>query len=238
MWLRAALAGADGPGRRALPAGELLHPVPLVALILLVANDWLAKPSPAVPGWLSGKLSDVAGLVAAPLVATAAVDCALLLAARAGARVDFSLGRGRLTAAVFTSGLAFAAVKLWPAAARAFERAGGLVGLDWRAVADPTDLVALPALAVAWWVGRREIARVPLGRIEVLERRWRASGQDPRSGLNDVIACGAPAELAEELARALQSYFEGGSAAPARAALGWLRGSPGGESSHSRNLPP
>ena len=107
----------------------------------------------------------------------------------------------------------------------------------WRIVSDPTDLVALPALAVAWWVGRREIARVPLGRLEVLERRWRESGQPPGPGLADVVQSGAPAEAAEELARALLSYFQGGLAEPARAALERLRGLQPGESSPSRKTP-
>ena len=31
--LHGILAGRDGPGRRALPAGELLHPVPLIAIV-------------------------------------------------------------------------------------------------------------------------------------------------------------------------------------------------------------
>jgi hypothetical protein len=211
--------------------------VPLLALLVLVANDWLAKPSAIVPGWLSGKLSDVAGLVAAPLAATAALDCALWLAARAGARVDFSLGRGRLAGALLVCAAGFSAVKLWPAAARGLEQVGGAFGLDWRVVSDPTDLVALPALAVAWWLGRREIARVPLGRLEVLERRWRQSGQPPGAGLADVVQSGAEPAAAEELARTLVSYFGGGPAGPARAALDRLRGPQAGESSPSRKTP-
>ena len=207
--------------------------MPLVALLVLLANDWLAKPSAIVPGWLTGKLSDVAGLVAAPLVATAALDCALFLIARR--RVDFSLGRGRLAGALLACAAAFSAVKLWPAAAGGLAHIGG--ALDWRVVSDPTDLVTLPALAVAWWVGRREIARVPLGRLEVLERRWRESRQPPGPGLADVVQSGAPAEAVEELARALLSYFQGGPAEPARAALERLRDPQPGESSPSRKTP-
>ncbi|HEU5057510.1 MAG TPA: hypothetical protein VFU21_13340, partial [Kofleriaceae bacterium] len=83
MRLRAILAGSEGPGRRALPAGELLEPVALGAVLLLVVNDWLLKGR--APAALTGKLSDLAGLVAAPLIATAALDTALWAAARLGA---------------------------------------------------------------------------------------------------------------------------------------------------------
>jgi hypothetical protein len=222
--LRAALAGEDGPGKTALPAGELLHPVTLGALLLLLVNDWLAKPGAAVPAWLTGKLSDVAGLLVAPLVATALLDCALWLVARLGASLDFSLHRGRLHAAAIACGAAFTAVKLSPSAASALERAAGWIGLDWRVVTDPSDLVALPALAIAVWLGRREIARVPLGRLEVLERRWRARGQLPGPGLADVVRCGADSARVEQLASALESYFRGGPPAPVRDALARLRG--------------
>ena len=54
------LGGVDGPGKRALPAGELFHPVTLAALALLVVNDRVLKG--ALPGAVTGKLSDVAGL--------------------------------------------------------------------------------------------------------------------------------------------------------------------------------
>jgi hypothetical protein len=229
-WLRAALAGEDGPGQPALPAGELLHPVPLAALAALVVNDWLIKPNALVPGWLSGKLSDVAGLLAAPLVATAAIDCTLWLLVRLSRRsltIDFSLRRGRLLGAAACVAAAFAALKMCPAAAHALERAAGWLGGDWRVVSDPTDLVALPAVALAALLGRREIARVPLGRIEVLERRSRARGQPPGPELEDVVRCGADRARAEQLASALESYFQGGPPEPVRAALDRLRKRPG-----------
>jgi hypothetical protein len=236
VWLRAALAGDDGPGRRALPAGELFHPVTLVALVALVVNDWVLKPGPA-PVWLVGKLSDVAGLIAAPLVATAALDAALWLAARAGLarRVDFSLGPGRLVAAAAACGAAFAAVKLSPTAARALEHATGWVGLDWHVVSDTTDLLALPALAGALAIGWREIARVPLGRIEVLERGWRA-GASTTVGLGDVARASGQPEAVRALGAALDAFFAGGGAEPAQAALDRLR-RPSGPRAASRPSP-
>jgi hypothetical protein len=67
-WLR----GRDRVDGAPLPIGEALHPLVLAAAALLVLNDWWLKPS-AAPGWLTGKLSDLAGLVLAPLVLSALV---------------------------------------------------------------------------------------------------------------------------------------------------------------------
>jgi hypothetical protein len=213
------LAGEDGPGRRALPVGELLHPVPLAAAALLVLNDRWLKGADLLPAAVTGKLSDLAGLLFFPLLLTAGADLVLLAAARLGARVDFSLRRWKLSAAVALTAAAFAAVKLSPAAADAAANLLGALGLPSRIVADPTDLVALPVLALAGWLGVREIARVPLGRLEVLQR----AGRDPAPGLADVAACGAPRVQVAALAAALADYFAGGDAAPAEAALRSIR---------------
>src|SRR5690349_14518972 len=92
---RRILAGDDGPARAGLPINELLAPLPLVALALLGINDWVLKPSSA-PEWLTGKLSDFAGLFVFPLVATAAFDLVLLVLFRLGAPVDYTLRRWKL----------------------------------------------------------------------------------------------------------------------------------------------
>ena len=57
----AELAGADAPR----PADGLLHPVVIGALVLLAVNDQVLKAS--APGPLTWILSDVAGLIVAPL---------------------------------------------------------------------------------------------------------------------------------------------------------------------------
>lgn len=219
LWRR--LGGEDAAGRAALPAGELFHPVTLGALVVLVVNDWWLKGS-AAPGWLTGKLSDVAGLIAAPLVATAVLDTIAWIAARAGAPIDFTLRRWKLGAAIAIIGAAFAVVKLVPDAARAvadvLARGFGRAAI----VADPTDLIALPALAVAAWIGRRELARVPLGRLEHLVRR-RRRGVPIAGGLEDVAAAGGDRDAVAALGDALAAYADGGPAAPVDAALARLR---------------
>ena len=184
-----ALAGPDG-ARGGLPCAELLAPLPLAAIALVAANDWWWKPRAALPAWALGKLSDLGGVIALPLVLTAALDLALAVAARLGAPVDWTLRRWKLAAAVAVTAAAVCATKLSPAAARAV---ASLLGRDAHIVADPGDLLVLPALVLPWWHGRRALARVAYGRIAWL----RARGVDPATGLADAVAAGAdPAAIA------------------------------------------
>jgi hypothetical protein len=221
--LHALFAGRDGPGERALPAGEFLHPLPLCALAVLVVNDWYLKGAQVLPGIVTGKLSDFAGLLFFPLLCTALADVALWGAARAGAPVDFSLGRGRLAVACAGTAALFAATKLSDAWAGGVVAALGWIGVDARIVVDPTDLLALPSVAVAYWLGRREIARVPLGRLEVIERRWRRGRTDVAAQLRDVRRAGADAGAVAALADGLTLYHRSGERAAADAALAALR---------------
>jgi hypothetical protein len=54
------------------PEYPLLHPVPLFALATLILNDHVLKQR--YPGWVTGKLSDVAGMVFFPLLLLAFID--------------------------------------------------------------------------------------------------------------------------------------------------------------------
>lgn len=106
-----------------------------LALLVLVVNDHLLKGAGVVPGWLTGKLSDCAGLVVAPVVAA-----------------ELCLGRLRALrapAAVLVV-LAFVATELFAPAARAAELALGALGLSWRLWPDPTDLLALAVLPLTF----------------------------------------------------------------------------------------
>ena len=216
------LAGDDGPGRRGLPIAEVMAPLPIAALAVLVGNDWLLKPSRVVPGWLTGKLSDVAGLVLFPLLVTAIVDLALVAAFRLGANVDFTLRRWKLAVSIAATAAVFAALKLSPALAS--HAAAALAAITGRAaiVADPTDLLALPALAVAAWHGRRAIARVPTGRLELAERATR-TGRPLAPPFADAAACGAPPDAVAALDAAFTAWLAGGPAPPVAAALDRLR---------------
>ena len=202
---RQLLAGADGPVRAGLPLNELLAPLPLLALVLLGVNDWVLKPS-AAPEWLTGKLSDFAGLFVFPLVATAAFDLLLLVAWKLGAPVDYTLRRWKLALAIVLELVGFTVLKLWPAGSDALVEVMRLAFPRAEVYMDPTDLLAFVMLPLTWWYGRRVIARGAYGRLA-----WaaRAGVKEPFA---DALACGAdPAVVAEV------------HAAPTEAALTQLR---------------
>lgn len=167
----------------------------VAALVALLANDWWGKA--AYPGWLTGKLSDAAGLVIAPLALAAALGCALHALAALGAPVAPALGRRRLGAAIALVALGFAACKLSPPVAHGVATALSYLGGAPRIVADPTDLLTLPCAALAWWVGRAELALVPRGGLhEAWRRRQAGDARWPRS-LRAAAAAGAsPASVA------------------------------------------
>jgi hypothetical protein len=136
------------------PHGPVLawfgHPATVAATFLLLVNDHLLKA--LWPGPVTGKLSDVAGLLVAPPVLALAFLPALALT-RAG---PFSSVLARLAAPVATvaTGVGFTLVKTTEGGAEFASRVWTLVAGPSRVLADPTDLVALPALGVAWLVWR------------------------------------------------------------------------------------
>lgn len=210
------LAGPDGV-RPGLPCAELLAPVPLAAIALVAINDWWWKPHATWPAAWTGKLSDVGGVIALPLVLTAALGLALRAAARLGAPVDWTLRRWKLDLALALTAAAVAATKLSPDVAA---WVAARLGKDAQIYVDRTDLLALPALVVPWWQGRRTIARVPYGRVAWIF----GAGVAPAPTLADAIAAGAdPAQVAA-LAAALTAPIE---PAAVDAALAALRDRPG-----------
>ncbi len=181
------LAGEDGPGRKALPLGEFLHPVPLVALAVLVVNDHVLKG--AGPAWLTGKLSDFAGVLFFPLLLTALGDVLACGVARpTGAQIDFSLRRWKLLAGMAVTAAIMLALELSPSFGRRFTWALGRIGVPSATTRDPWDLLALASLIPAWAVGLAELRRVPLGRIEVIQRAIAAYG---RAGTGAGLGAGA-----------------------------------------------
>lgn len=174
----------------------MFHPGALVALVTLVANDWWAKR--AYPSWITGKLSDVAGLVMAPLALTAAIGALCWVAMALGARIDPSLTRRRLSIAIAAVAAPFLATKLSEAAARAVAEGLAIFGGQPRIVCDPTDLIALPALWFAWRVGAAELRLVPRGRAHAIWRGHRALG----GALDEVRAAGAEAASVAAIERA------------------------------------
>lgn len=149
-----------------VPGDGLLHPVPILAICLMVANDHALKQ--LSPGIVTGKLSDLAGLIFFPLFLQAVWET---LTSAIGRPVVAN--RRILLVSVIATGLVFSAAKLVAEAGDAYRV--GLGALQWfvagpalllggnalgapQAVhftADLTDLVVLPALAIAWFVGSR-----------------------------------------------------------------------------------
>ncbi|MEU4550929.1 hypothetical protein [Micromonospora violae] len=125
----------------------LCHPGTLFALILLLVNDHVLKA--AFPGLLTGKLSDVAGLVLAPpLVAVLLTLLVPRLPARAAA-----------LAGLVVVGAGFAVVKSSGYAAELASSAWTVLAGPSLVRADWTDLLTLPALGLAWWSWTRSRRR-------------------------------------------------------------------------------
>jgi len=117
----------------------LAHPVWLGALALLLVNDHALKGSGLLPGWITGKLSDLSGLFVAPAL------LAILLRARS---------RQALLVVHLIVGFGFAALELSRELTGAAETLYGAFGLRWVQWSDPTDLLALAVLPGAFVFAR------------------------------------------------------------------------------------
>ena len=139
-----------------VPGALLLHPVVLAAIACFVVNDHVLKP--ANPGWLTGKLSDVAGLIFFPVLIAAVAELVKPVARRHAAAT--------LLLAVTITGLTYVAMLVVPAGGDGYRWFIGIVQWPFRIAgaiaagaplpaiapvrfaADPTDLITLPALLV------------------------------------------------------------------------------------------
>lgn len=119
------------------PQRALLHPVWLASLVLLALNDHWLKYAGLLPDVVTGKLSDLAGLVVAPAL------FATLIRART---------RRSLLLAHVAVGAVFSAIQLSSLAATTWSALMAGIGFPWIITSDPTDLLALPMLAVSWRV--------------------------------------------------------------------------------------
>jgi hypothetical protein len=139
-----------------VPGGLLLHPVVLASIACFVVNDHVFKA--AHPGWLTGKLSDVAGLIFFPVLIAAVAELVTPTARRHAGAILFL--------AVVVTGLTYVAMLLVPAGGDGYRWFIGIAQWPFRIVAaiaagaplpaiapvrfaaDPTDLITLPALLV------------------------------------------------------------------------------------------
>jgi len=125
---------------------------------VLAVNDHVLKTTGLLPSLVTGKLSDLAGLVVAPALLAALV--------RARTRRAWWLCAAAVAAV-------FSAINLSPTAAHAFTGAFASVGIPFAVWPDPTDLTALPAVALSYWVARRASSIQP--GPPPMPRRWLAS---------------------------------------------------------------
>ncbi|HKP62552.1 MAG TPA: hypothetical protein VJV78_37715 [Polyangiales bacterium] len=140
-----------------VPGGMLLHPVAVVALVTWLVNDHVLKS--LTPGWLTGKLSDVACLIVCPLLVVAAVELRW-------PAVPWNRQRWILLAALLVFGLIMGGIRVWPWAADAYRHGLGAAQWPVRALVasllgspvpqlrpvqlamDVTDIATLPSLIV------------------------------------------------------------------------------------------
>jgi hypothetical protein len=144
----------------------MTHGVFVVGVLLLALNDHVLKA--AWPGWWTGKLSDAAGMVFFPLLLQSVWELATQAAGRwKGHRL------GVTTACVVLTGTVFTLVKTIPQAAHAYRVTWGVLrwplelgSACWHNQSVPTlgrvqltmdasDVLVLPFLALALWVGWR-----------------------------------------------------------------------------------
>jgi hypothetical protein len=132
--------------RTLLDLSPLHRPLWWAALALLLINDNLLKGGGVAPGWLTGKLSDFAFLVVAPVLLAALLPRAL------PRRRAIALG------AIVSI---YAAADLSASVSEAILAAAHWIGLPWRLWPDVTDLVALSVLPLTWRLMRPPRAQLP-----------------------------------------------------------------------------
>lgn len=180
----------------ALPVAELTHPAALAAMALLAVNDHLLKGAGILPGWLTGKLSDVAGVVFFPLLLTALLDTALWIANRVAAalgrppRLDTALTVPKVVAACAVTAFALAAIQLSDTAVAAYRAFTGAFGFPAHVTQDPTDILALAFLAVPLWIGVRaaRTARTPRSAPDATTPAAPDAGRPAPAGWNGIAS--------------------------------------------------
>jgi hypothetical protein len=139
MRLSPALVSSPRPNLPERPGwftqAPLTRPLWWAALALLLLNDNVLKGRGIVPGWLTGKLSDFAFLIVAPVLAAALLPAAL---------------RGRRALALAAVVGLYVAADVSQSVSDAVVNAAALLGMRWRLWPDVSDLVALAVLPLTW----------------------------------------------------------------------------------------
>ncbi|WP_203652803.1 hypothetical protein [Demequina activiva] len=181
----------DGRGARPATLRWIAHPASVAGIAVLVLNDHVLKAE--FGSWWTGKLSDIAGLIFFPA----------LLAAVASLAVPRASARLLMPAAIAVTGIGFTVVKATDMGAATASAV--LTAITWPSTVlrDPTDLVALAALAVAAWTAHASLrdaqdtqnAQDTQGARTDGHTRWRAAVLVPIAVLASV-ATSAPEQSA------------------------------------------
>lgn len=134
--------------------GWLAHPVSLGAVLVMALNDHVLKAEFGT--WWTGKLSDVAGLVFFPAVVAVVLAFVMPGSARPASADAF---RRLVVVATAVTGVGFAWVKATESGASIASELLSAISGPGVILADTTDLLALPALGLAVWVGLGVTAR-------------------------------------------------------------------------------
>lgn len=126
----------------------LQHPLTLLSIAILLLNDHVLKV--VSPSWVTGKLSDFAGLFFFPFIVAAGLSLALF---------KFNLSRQRI------GQIAFGLVAVWFVLLKTAPLVNSLtaqfaslfIGTPARLILDPTDLIALFVMLPAWMLWDRTI---------------------------------------------------------------------------------
>ena len=159
-------------GERVPPWTALFRTGPCLAWCLLVWNDHYGKGSTWLPPFVAGKLSDFAGLAFFPLLLVALGNSMMCVLGRVSPRLAplGALHLWQLQLSCLMTGVVFSAIQLFPPVAELYRQIC-IVAVPWddgrlvRVVSDPSDLLALCAVALAYRWGQGAIAQIPPGRL-------------------------------------------------------------------------
>jgi len=210
------IAPEEHPGD-ALPLTLLLRATPVFSLLLLLVNDHYLKGRGILPTFISGKLSDFAGLVFFPLLLLALYNLfgTLLFRYRKniGILVSPSPTFFQLLLSCLITGVFFTMVQLSSSFANFYAQTSAFL-MFWShqgvsVTQDPSDIWALLSLFAALYIGARALKKVPPYRVRVLRFQLQHISNPAlrlkfaRKKLRDLKLLGANLEGLEALAKAL-----------------------------------
>lgn len=149
------------------PIDLICHPAVLAAVVVVAVNDHLLKGSGLLPGAVTGKLSDVAGLFFFPVLVAALLALLVGLLRRHATLDEAQTSRWLVDTAVIATAAGFTAVNIVEPVNAFAEQFWGVFTMD------PTDLYCLPMVVVA---RQFMLSRSPSDREDTAEVRQQSTG--------------------------------------------------------------